>query len=110
MHRIGFFQMKVLLSLCRDEVNLNLKYSPSVGKYFPEEGFKFFGPPSPFLSDAVDKLPVQFTRPYFDCSRSNKWIVSAVAPIYDRLPKYAYDPSVTGNVSAGSYDNIRRNM
>lgn len=43
------------------------------------ETFTFHGPPG------ADEIPgpVQFTRPYFDCGRSNKWLVAAVVPIAD---------------------------
>ncbi|XP_074642208.1 uncharacterized protein LOC141899673 [Tubulanus polymorphus] len=52
--------------------------------------FNFFGPPSP--GEKEDQImPVQFTAPYFDCGRSNKWIVSAVAPVVDYLPRYQFD-------------------
>ncbi|OAF69729.1 hypothetical protein A3Q56_02519 [Intoshia linei] len=51
------------------------------------EGKVFFGPPSPGQMD-MKNLPVLFTSPYFDCGNSNKWIVSAVAPIVDQLPRY----------------------
>lgn len=37
----------------------------------------FFGPPG--ADDTPG--PVKFTRPYFDCGRSNKWLVAAVVPI-----------------------------
>ena len=90
-------------------MNVAIQYADGIGSKMAPEGFKFFGPPSPFISDQVSQLPVQFTRPYFDCGRSNKWIISAVAPILDRLPRYTYDPDVPGNFSAGIYDNIRMN-
>lgn len=99
----------MLYLFCSDEVNVGITYANGVGNMEPVVGFKFFGPPSPFISDNQDDLPVQFTRPYFDCGRSNKWIVSAVAPILDRLPRYTYDPDVPGNASAGIYDSIRMN-
>jgi hypothetical protein len=32
--------------------------------------------------------PTLWTRTYFDCGRSNKWIVSAVSPIVDIYPRH----------------------
>ena len=32
--------------------------------------------------------PVKFTRPYFDCGRSNTWKVAAVVPIADIYPRH----------------------
>ena len=50
---------------------------------------KFFGPPSPKVTDEDEsRMPVRFTQPYFDCGRSNRWIVSAAAPIVDYVPRY----------------------
>ena len=34
------------------------------------------------------KGPTLWTRPYFDCGRSNKWIISAVSPIVDIYPRH----------------------
>ncbi|UJR33524.1 hypothetical protein I4U23_020969 [Adineta vaga] len=48
------------------------------------ENFEFYGPPHP-----EDPLgPTLWTRPYFDCGRSNKWVVSAVSPIVDIYPRH----------------------
>ncbi|PSN56367.1 hypothetical protein C0J52_03750 [Blattella germanica] len=48
------------------------------------ETFTFHGPP------AADEFPgpVKWTRPYFDCGRSNKWLVAAVVPISDIYPRH----------------------
>lgn len=48
------------------------------------ETFTFHGPPG------ADEMPgpVKWTRPYFDCGRSNKWLVSAVVPIADIYPRH----------------------
>lgn len=105
----GSFTMGYMAFVCSDEVSIGLRYAKQTGELMPEDGFNFFGPESPFISDKVDKLPVQYTKPYFDCGRSQKWVVSAVAPIFDRLPRYTYDPDVPGNASAGIYENIRKN-
>lgn len=32
--------------------------------------------------------PVKWTRPYFDCGRSNRWIVAAVSPVADIYPRH----------------------
>ena len=54
------------------------------------ENFNFFGPNSPSAEERDPRaLPVQFTPPYFDCEASNKWVVSAVAPIVDFFPRYS---------------------
>jgi len=48
------------------------------------ETFTFHGPPG------ADEFPgpVKWTRPYFDCGRSNKWLVAAVVPIADIYPRH----------------------
>uniref|UniRef100_A0A6M2DYF4 Putative g-protein coupled receptor n=1 Tax=Xenopsylla cheopis TaxID=163159 RepID=A0A6M2DYF4_XENCH len=48
------------------------------------ETFTFHGPPR---ADE-DPGPVKWTRPYFDCGRSNKWLVAAVVPIADIYPRH----------------------
>ncbi|XP_026682691.1 uncharacterized protein LOC103513782 [Diaphorina citri] len=48
------------------------------------ETFVFHGPPG---ADEVPG-PVKWTRPYFDCGRSNKWLVAAVVPIADIYPRH----------------------
>lgn len=39
---------------------------------------------------AADEFPgpVKWTRPYYDCGRSNKWLVAAIAPIADIFPRH----------------------
>lgn len=44
----------------------------------------FYGPPAADESPG----PVKFTEPYFDCGRSNKWLVAAVVPIADIYPRH----------------------
>ena len=45
---------------------------------------QFYGPPG-----AEDKPgQMKWTKPYFDCGRSNKWIISAVSPIVDVYPRH----------------------
>ncbi|KAK2715050.1 hypothetical protein QYM36_009890, partial [Artemia franciscana] len=48
------------------------------------ETFTFHGPPG---ADEVPG-PVLWTRPYFDCGRSNKWVIGAVSPIADIFPRH----------------------
>lgn len=48
------------------------------------ETFTFHGPPGADENPG----PVKFTRPYFDCKRANKWLVSAVVPIADIYPRH----------------------
>ncbi|XP_076766742.1 uncharacterized protein LOC143433330 [Xylocopa sonorina] len=48
------------------------------------ETFTFHGPPG------ADEHPgpVKWTRPYYDCGRSNRWLVAAVVPIADIYPRH----------------------
>ncbi|KAF3427527.1 hypothetical protein E2986_00525 [Frieseomelitta varia] len=48
------------------------------------ETFTFHGPPG------ADEYPgpVKWTRPYYDCGRSNRWLVAAVVPIADIYPRH----------------------
>lgn len=48
------------------------------------ETYSFHGPPAAYEIPG----PVKFTRPYFDCGRSNKWLVAAVVPIADIYPRH----------------------
>lgn len=48
------------------------------------ETFTFHGPPG---ADEVPG-PIKWTQPYFDCGRSNKWVVGAVVPIADIFPRH----------------------
>ena len=66
------------------------------------ENIEFYGPPHPedpqgelvicsiFITNFrfLEKGPTLWTRPYFDCGRSNKWIISAVSPIVDIYPRH----------------------
>lgn len=49
-----------------------------------EETFIFHGPPHP----ADNPGPVKWTQPYFDCDRSNKWILGATSPVVDLYPRH----------------------
>lgn len=48
------------------------------------ETFVWHGPPA--ASDVPG--PVKWTRPYFDCERSNKWSVAASVPVADIFPRH----------------------
>lgn len=48
------------------------------------ETFVWHGPPDP--SD--NPGPVKWSRPYFDCERSNKWVYGATSPIPDIYPRH----------------------
>lgn len=48
------------------------------------ETYTFHGPPGPDEHPG----PVKWTRPYFDCGRSNRWLVAAVVPIADIYPRH----------------------
>lgn len=70
----------------------NVKYANGTGRFLHDEfqTTPFFGPNSPGIGDTDDKyMPVRFTDVYYDCKMSNKWILSAVAPIVDFMPRYS---------------------
>ncbi|XP_022825791.1 uncharacterized protein LOC111355913 isoform X1 [Spodoptera litura] len=48
------------------------------------ETFTFHGPPG----NDENPGPVNWTRPYFDCGRLNKWLVAAVSPVADIYPRH----------------------
>lgn len=48
------------------------------------ETFVFHGPPG--ASD--EPGPVKWQRPYFDCGRTNKWLIGASVPIADLFPRH----------------------
>lgn len=77
-------------SLKKYTYTVGLKFSNTTGKFTKDafEAWPFFGPPQPGANDEVS-LPVKFTEPYFDCGRSNKWLVSASAPIVEYMPRYS---------------------
>jgi len=69
--------------------DIGIKYSNETGKFSTNEfvGKVLFGPPSPGQKES-EWLPVLFTEPYFDCGRLDRWIISAVSPIVDQVPRY----------------------
>jgi hypothetical protein len=80
---------KGLDSVRKFTYDIGIKYSNETGKFTTNEyqGKTLFGPPSPGQKE-TEWLPVLFTEPYFDCGRSNRWIVSGVSPIVDQVPRY----------------------
>lgn len=48
------------------------------------DSFVWHGPPGA----NEQRGPVKWTRPYFDCGRSNKWIIGASVPIPDIYPRH----------------------
>ncbi|RUS70685.1 hypothetical protein EGW08_021543 [Elysia chlorotica] len=78
-------------SLTKFTYYIGIKESNVTGQFTKDsyENFAFFGPNSPSATTTDEReLPVQFTAPYFDCGGSNKWVVSAVAPVVDFMPRY----------------------
>lgn len=80
---------KGLDSVRKFTYDIGIKYSNETGKFTKDEfeGKTLFGPPSPGQKE-TEYLPVLFTEPYFDCGKSNRWIVSAVSPVVDFIPRY----------------------
>ncbi|XP_035826829.1 uncharacterized protein LOC118478043, partial [Aplysia californica] len=79
-------------SLTKFTYYIGIKRSNQTGAFITDDfdSFAFFGPSSPSAAETDSrKLPVSFTQPYFDCGASNKWIVSAVAPVIDFMPRYS---------------------
>ena len=76
-------------SVKKNSYGVEIMYSNETGKFTDEQFIAkvFYGPPSPGQKEK-DILPVVWTEPYFDCGKSNKWIVSAVSPIVDQIPRY----------------------
>ena len=83
------WDMAGLDSVRKHTYDVGIKYSNETGRFTNDEweGKTFFGPPSPGQRE-TEHLPVVFTEPYFDCGKSDKWIVSAVSPVTDQLPRY----------------------
>ncbi len=83
------WDMQGLDSVRKYSYDIGIKYSNETGKFTDDEWTAkvFFGPSSPGQQEE-EHLPVVFTEPYFDCGRSNRWIVSAVSPVVDQLPRY----------------------
>ncbi|XP_060582788.1 uncharacterized protein LOC132739151 [Ruditapes philippinarum] len=78
-------------SLRKFTYSVGIKFSNQTGKFTRDdfEGIPFFGPPQPGQTDTDITLPVLFTKPYFDCGRSNRWITTMSAPVVDFTPRYS---------------------
>ena len=77
-------------SLRKRTYSAGVKYSNATGQ-FKTTGFEsipFFGVSLPGATDVDITLPVLMTVPYFDCGRSNKWIVSMTSPVVDYMTRY----------------------
>jgi hypothetical protein len=76
------------------------------------ETFTFHGPPGADENPG----PVNWTRPYFDCGRSNRWLVAAVVPIADIYPRHTgfrhieYPTYTAVSVVEMDYDRIDINQ
>jgi len=83
------WSMKGLDSVRKFSYDIGIKYSNQTGKFIQDTfvGTTIFGPPQPGQKE-TKYLPVIFTEPYFDCGRSNRWIVSGVSPVVDQIPRY----------------------
>jgi hypothetical protein len=77
-------------SLRKYAYSVGIKFSNKTGYFMSKEFFTtaFYGPPQPGQTGQIS-LPVLFTKPYFDCGRSNKWILSASSPVVDYMPRYS---------------------
>lgn len=78
-------------SLRKFTYSVGIKFSNQTGKFMKEEyeGIPFFGPPQPGQSDLDITLPVLMTKPYFDCGRSNRWLVSMSSPVVEYMHRYS---------------------
>lgn len=81
-------------SLTKFTYAVGIKFSNETGKFIDNEfvAIPYFGPPQPGINDNEENspsLPVKWTKPYFDCGRSNKWIVTASAPVVEYMPRYS---------------------
>ncbi|XP_052086791.1 uncharacterized protein LOC127724053 [Mytilus californianus] len=67
-----------------------IRRSNETGRFVKEEfsSIPFFGPPQPGQTGSI-RLPVLWTQPYFDCGRSNRWIISASSPVTEYMPRYS---------------------
>lgn len=79
-------------SLTKFTYYVAIKKSNRTGKFEKNEfeQFNFFGPSSPSAEEGDEHmLPVVWSQPYFDCGRSNEWVLSAVSPVVDYMPRYS---------------------
>lgn len=70
---------------------VGIKYSNATGVFTKNDftDYSFFGPPQPGQTSGTESLPVLISRPYFDCGRSDRWIVTASSPVVDYMPRYS---------------------
>ena len=78
-------------SLRKFTYSVGIKYSNATGMFIKNKytDYSFFGPPQPGQLSGIKSLPVQISKPYFDCGRSNRWIVTASSPVVDYMPRYS---------------------
>ena len=71
--------------------SVGIKYSNSTGVFTKDQfqDYSFFGPPQPGQQSGAESLPVLISQPYFDCDRSNRWIVTASSPVVEYMPRYS---------------------
>ncbi|XP_076444630.1 uncharacterized protein LOC143282762 isoform X1 [Babylonia areolata] len=71
--------------------SVGIKYSNTTGVFIKDEftDYSFFGPPQPGQLSGKEALPVLISDPYFDCDRSDRWIVTASAPVVEYMPRYS---------------------
>ena len=69
---------------------VGVKFSHTTSRYKTAdfENISFWGPPTPWHRSTDITLPVLTTQPYFDCGRSNKWIVSMTSPVTEFMTRY----------------------
>ncbi|CAH1799902.1 unnamed protein product [Owenia fusiformis] len=80
-------------SLRKHTYDVAVHFSNQTGEFINKEGYEgraFFGPSSPGQRE-IEHLPVKYTAPYYDCGRSNKWIISATSPVLDYVPRYIFN-------------------
>ncbi|XP_048254912.1 uncharacterized protein LOC124137543 [Haliotis rufescens] len=79
-------------SLTKFTYNVGIRYSNGTGSFTHKEflASNFFGPSSPSQNEKDERmLPVVWTKPYYDCGRANKWVLSATSPVVDYMPRYS---------------------
>lgn len=76
---LEFFKQITNFNSALSFVQVEIRYANNTN-----ETFTFHGPPGADENPG----PVKWTRPYFDCGRSNRWLVAAVVPIADIYPRH----------------------
>ena len=78
-------------SIKKHTYNVGIRFSRETGKFLNNSEYtaiSILGPPSPGQQDKDIKNPVLFTPPYYDCGRTNKWIVTMTAPVVEYMHRY----------------------